>query len=157
MYVTHPGVIVTSISGLHWILSFFMTLTVHFARLLGSPWHPVSPYKGAVSAAFAALAPSDQLSDLEAREGKGKWGSASNVWNEERVARTEVAGWGFGGEIGTVPVGSVTGRVGRYRQLQDTSEQSRQQFEEDGRRMWKEIEELRVEWEQRLDAGEHLK
>ncbi|KAK5131634.1 hypothetical protein LTR08_000761 [Meristemomyces frigidus] len=153
MYVTHPGVIVTSIAGLHWFISFFMVCTMHVVRLFGSPWHPVSPYKGAVSAAFVALAPPDQLSDLEARDGKGKWGSAISVYNDERVARTEVGGWGFGGKIGKVPAGSVTGTKGRYRGLQDTNEVSRQQFEEDGRRLWREMEELRVEWEERLESA----
>ncbi|KAK5114429.1 hypothetical protein LTR85_010252 [Meristemomyces frigidus] len=150
MYLTHPGIIGTSIAGLHWFLNFFVVASLYLARWLGSPWHPVTPYKGSISAVFAALAPASQLSDLEVREGKGKWGSATGVSGDERVARTEVEGWGFCGEIGKVPAGSVTGTAGRYREYRPTTREMREQFEDDGRRVWRDMEELRVEWEERL-------
>ena len=100
MYDTHPGVVNTSISGLHWFISIFMVMGMYIARWVGSPWHSVTPYKGAVSAVFAVLAPPSQLSDREAREGKGKWGSSTDVFGNERVVRTEIEGWGYGGELG---------------------------------------------------------
>lgn len=152
MYVTHPGVIGTSITGLNWFISLFMLGAFYLARLLGSPWHPVTAYKGAISAAYTALAPSHQLADLETREGKGKWGSAVGVHGDERVARTEVEGWGFCGDVGKVPAGSVAGKTGRYRGHGETTKESREQFEEDGRQVWREMEELRREWEGRLGS-----
>ncbi|USW52014.1 Putative NAD(P)-binding domain superfamily [Septoria linicola] len=146
MLVTHPGVVATSISGLHWFLSFFMTAALYFARVLGSPWHAIEPYKGAVSMAFAVLAP--QLMEQESREGKGKWGSATSVQGDERVARTEVEGWGYCGKPGVIPPGSATN--GLYRERKETTRESREEFEELGRGVWKEMEEMRNVWERRL-------
>ncbi|PIA94134.1 3-keto-steroid reductase [Cercospora beticola] len=146
MLVTHPGVVATSISGLHWFLSIFMTLAFYLARILGSPWHAIGPYKGAVSMVFAVLSP--QIIELEEREGKGKWGSAANNRGEERVARTEVEGWGYCGKPGVVPPGSAT--TGLYAKRRETTKESREEFEEIGRQVWKEMEAMRVDWERRL-------
>ncbi|GIZ44983.1 hypothetical protein CKM354_000816700 [Cercospora kikuchii] len=146
MLVTHPGVVATSISGLHWFLSIFMTLAFYLARILGSPWHAIDPYKGAVSMVFAVLSP--QIIELEEREGKGKWGSAANNRGEERVARTEVEGWGYCGKPGVVPPGSAT--TGLYAKRKETTKESREEFEEIGRQVWKEMEAMRVDWERRL-------
>ena len=150
MYLTHPGVAGTSISGLNWLLKFFMFAVFYLARFLGSPWHPIQPYKGAISAVFAALAPFSQLPDQEEREGKGKWGSATGRSGDERVARTETEGWGFCGRVGVVPPGSVTGIVGRYHGHRQTTQEMREQFEDDGWKVWRDMEELRVQWESRL-------
>lgn len=147
MYLTHPGVVATNIAAIHWIMALFQVLALYLARFLGSPWHPVSPYKGAVSAAFAILAPPSQLADLESREGKGKWGSATDVFGDERVARTEIEGWGFGGELGSVPSGSMA--TTRAKSKIPTQE-SREDFEDAGRKVWREMEEMRLAWEARL-------
>ncbi|KAF2163335.1 hypothetical protein M409DRAFT_68601 [Zasmidium cellare ATCC 36951] len=150
MYVTHPGVVGTSIAGLPRLLELLMFAAFYIARWLGSPWHLVSAYKGAVSAVFAVIAHASQLPELEEREGKGKWGSATGVYGDERVARTEVEGWAFCGRVGVVPTGSVTGPVGRYRGRRETTGEGREGFEEEGRRVWRELEALRGEWEGRL-------
>ncbi|KAK4502544.1 hypothetical protein PRZ48_005969 [Zasmidium cellare] len=150
MYVTHPGVVGTSIAGLPWLLELLMFAAFYIARWLGSPWHLVSAYKGAVSAVFAVIAHPSQLPELEQREGKGKWGSATGVYGDERVARTEVEGWGFCGRVGVVPTGSVT--AGRYRGRKETTREVREGFEVEGRRVWGELEGLRGEWEGRLGA-----
>ncbi|KAK0334689.1 3-keto-steroid reductase [Friedmanniomyces endolithicus] len=148
MYVTHPGVIATSIAGLNWFMGFWMLVAMYAARWLSSPWHPVDPYKGAISAVFCALSPPEQLADLEAREGKGKWGSTTGVYGEERVARTEVPGWGNCGVPGVVPEGSVT--TGMWRGRVEGSREGREGFEVEGARVWREMEELRREWEERI-------
>ncbi|EME45678.1 hypothetical protein DOTSEDRAFT_87964 [Dothistroma septosporum NZE10] len=150
MYVTHPGVVGTSITDLHWFVALFMIGTFYLARWLGSPWHPADPYKGAVSAAFAVLASRSQLPEQEERVGKGKWGSAVTVYGDERVARTEVEGWGFCGKPGVVPQGSVTGKIGRYRESRESTREAEEEFEVVGRAVWKELEGMRVEWERRL-------
>lgn len=146
MLVVHPGVVGTSIAGLNWFISLFMLAAFYIARWLGSPWHPIHPYKGAVSAAFAVLAP--QILEQEAREGKGKWGSAAGVTGDERVARTEVEGWGYNGVEGEVPPGSVT--AGLFRGRKALTKERREEFEEIGRKVWKEMEDMRIEWERRL-------
>ena len=71
--------------------------------------------------------------------------------------RTEIEGWGFGGDLGSpVPSGSIASKRSEYRG--PATKESREEFEEAGRRCWREMEELRVEWEKRLgrveiDAG----
>lgn len=155
MLVTHPGVVGTSISGLGWFMSFWMMAAFYVARLLGSPWHPITPYKGAISAAFLAVSPPSQLLAEEARDGKGKWGSSTDVNGNERVGRTEVEGWGYCGEVGKVPRGSVISKsvfTGKYRGHRETTREMREQFEDDGRRAWKDMEELRLDWEARLGS-----
>ncbi|TKA59745.1 hypothetical protein B0A55_12900 [Friedmanniomyces simplex] len=148
MYVTHPGVIGTSIAGLNWFMNFWMLAALYFSRWFASPWHPVDPYKGAISAVFCALSPPSQLPELETQEGKGKWGSATGVYGDERVARTEVEGWGFCGVVGRVPAGSVT--TGRWRGRRELDKEGREGFEVEGGKVWREMEGLRKEWEGRL-------
>ncbi|KAF2770457.1 3-keto-steroid reductase [Teratosphaeria nubilosa] len=155
MILTHPGVVATSIAGLNFIMTGLMLITFYICRLLGSPWHPVDPYKGSISAVFAALAPPDQLLDYETRDGKGKWGSATSVFGDERVARTEVEGWHFCGLVGKMVAGAIStgnkmggllgGSVHR-----ETDQERREQFEVDAITCWREMENLRVEWEKRL-------
>jgi len=150
MYVTHPGILATSIAAVFWLLEPFMVGFFYLARWLGSPWHTVTPYKAAVSPCFCVLAPSSQLEDLEARDGKGKWGSAINPTGDERVARTETEGWGWSGKVEDVPVGSVTGKHGRWRGMKVTGKEEREEFEVTGQAAWREMETLRKEWEARL-------
>lgn len=59
--------------------------------------------------------------------------------------RTFVEGWGLGGSIGCdVGVG------GRKSGMGDLTAVEREEFEELGVRVWKEMETLRMEWEGRL-------
>jgi 3-keto steroid reductase len=151
MYSTHPGVVATSISGVNWFISIWMLLALYISRWIGSPWHPIGAYKGAVSAVFAALAPPSQLSDLELLEGKGKWGSATDVFGNERVVRTEIEGWGYGRDLKAVPSGSVRSNRKGSRPV---TREGREEFESQGQKVWKEMETLRVEWEKRLGKVE---
>jgi 3-keto steroid reductase len=150
MYVTHPGILATSIASVFWLLEPFMIAFFYLARWLGSPWHTVTAYKAAVSPCFCVLAPSEQLEEMEARDGKGKWGSAINSSGDERVARTETEGWGWSGRVGEIPAGSVTGKIGRWRGMKVTGKEEREEFEVTGQAAWREMEALRVEWESRL-------
>jgi 3-keto steroid reductase len=152
MYVTHPGILATSIASVFWLIEPFMIAFFYLARWLGSPWHTVTAYKAAVSPCFCVLAPAAQLEDLEARDGKGKWGSAINAAGDERVARTETEGWGWSGKVGETPSGSVTGSLGRWRNMKVTGKEERENFEADGLEAWKQMEALRVEWEARLGS-----
>ena len=87
---------------------------------------------------------------MEEADGAAKWGSSVDRGGEERVTRTEVEGWGFGGRVGD---GRGRGRKGRWRFARDLTEGEREEFEVLGRECWREIEALRVEWEGRLGAG----
>ncbi|OCK84936.1 3-keto-steroid reductase [Lepidopterella palustris CBS 459.81] len=154
MYLTQPGICATSIFPIHFALALLMTLSFYVARWLGSQWHGVTASKGACAPVWVALAEQSVLDTMEEREGKGKWGSATDFWGRERVERTEVEGWGWGGIVG-----EFSGRKGRWRFAKDLTEQSRQEFEELGKGCWTEIERLREDWETRLVAagvGEEL-
>ncbi|KAG8530926.1 uncharacterized protein KY384_004283 [Bacidia gigantensis] len=100
LYVAHPGICQTSFVPMPAILVFFASLAFYLARLLGSPWHTVSSYKGAVAPVWLALASRDEIDDLETEGGKGKWGSGCDWLGREKVVRTGVKGWGVGGRIG---------------------------------------------------------
>ena len=84
---------------------------------------------------------------MEEEGGAGKWGSGVDQMGEERVMRTEVEGWGYGGRVGDV---GGRGRKGRRRDVRDLTGREREAFEDDGRAAWREMEGLRMEWEGRL-------
>ncbi|KAF2860649.1 3-ketosteroid reductase-like protein [Piedraia hortae CBS 480.64] len=146
MYLAHPGVVGTSIADLPPLLSLLMLAVMYVVRLVGSPWFPVRPYKGALSAVHLALAPASELEALEGDNGKGKWGTATDVWGRDRVARTEVGGWGFGGVVGAVPPDSETSSIARWKTWRETDSGMRERFEDLGRKCWQEMEDLRVKW-----------
>ena len=135
------------------ILYYCMTAAFYIARWLGSPWHTVSAYTGACAPVWLALAPQTQLDAMEEEGGPGKWGSSTDTSGHERVARTEVEGWGYGGLVGE----KGEGRKGRMRGAKDLTREGKEEFEELGRLCWKMMEELREEWEERLaGTGESL-
>ena len=149
IYLTHPGICSTGIMPLHYFLTLLMTAALYIARWLGSQWHGVTASNGACAPAWVALVQQSTLDAMEEREGKAKWGSATDWWGKERVERTEVEGWGWGGVVG-----ERIRRKGRWRHAKDLTELDRQQFEELGKECWKEMEQLRREWEGKLaNAG----
>jgi len=147
IYVSHPGICGTAIISLPLILEYLMFAAFYLARFVGSQWHTVTVEKGAVSMVWLALASQSTLDKMEAKEGVGKWGSATSLTGEERVERTEVAGWGWGGKMGEHK------RKGRNPYAQDLSERSYDEFLEAGKKCWHEMEKLRIEWEDRLRAA----
>ncbi|CAD0109107.1 unnamed protein product [Aureobasidium uvarum] len=152
MYLAHPGVCATSIADLPLMLWYAMLLAQYIARWLGSPWHPVSSYLGAVSSVWLSLAPFSSLSNQEANEGKAKWASSTDVFGNERVVRTEVGGWGWGGKVGEKADGKMRLSANRWRGQEDVTKESREEFEVLGQRVWREMEELRETWEKKLQA-----
>lgn len=153
MYLAHPGVVQSSISGLNAFLSIFITIVLYLVQLAGSPWHPNTPYKGAISAVYALLSPPSQLPALEEAEGKAKWGSASSPFGDERVARTEVEGWGYTGVVGAKPpAGAVQAKRPRYQG--PVTKEGREEFEVLGQNVWAQMETLRKDWEVRLGSIE---
>ncbi|KAF2103715.1 3-ketosteroid reductase-like protein [Rhizodiscina lignyota] len=159
MYLSHPGICATAIISLPLILEWLMIGAFYVARWIGSPWHTCSSYKGAVAPVWLALASSSVLAqleiDAEGESRKGKWGSAIDIWGNERVARTEVEGWGWAGAVGEgAEWRSGMGKRARWRHARDLTEEKRVEFEESGREVWAEMERLRKDWEKRLDQHE---
>ncbi|MCJ1401260.1 3-keto-steroid reductase [Xylographa trunciseda] len=146
-YTSHPGVCATEIFPLVFVLRWVKILSLYIARWLGSPWHTISTRKGACAAVWLALAAQETLDGLEAEGGLGKWGSATDASGSERVRRTQVDGWGYGGKVGQ---GREFGSRGRRRDAKDLTVEDREAFEDLGREAWREMEALRVEWEKRL-------
>ncbi|CAD0089075.1 unnamed protein product [Aureobasidium vineae] len=140
------------IADLPLVLWYAMLLAQYIARWLGSPWHPVSSYLGAVSSVWLSLTPFSSLSNQETNEGKAKWASSTDVFGNERVVRTEVGGWGWGGKVGEKADGKMRLSANRWRGQEDVTKESREEFEVLGQRVWREMEELRVTWDKRLQG-----
>jgi 3-keto steroid reductase len=153
IYLAHPGICGTAIFPLNFFLEYCMLFAMYVARWLGSQWHPITAEKGATAMVWLALARQSTLDVMEERDGVGKWGSATDWYGNERVERTEVEGWGWGGKLG-----DKRKWKGRSPYAKDLTKEDKETFEELGARCWLEMENLRIEWEKRLeDAGVGIK
>lgn len=156
VYLAHPGVVVSTIFPLNAFLFFWYRLAMYLARLLGSPWHTVTAYKGACAMVWLVLATEEELA---ARGGQRvKWGSSCDRCGSAGIRKTEVEGWGWEGRVedrdalaGDGGTGVLREMVGRRWDAVDLTEEKRAQFEELGVHCWKEMERLRAEWEARMD------
>ncbi len=162
MQVSHPGIVVTTIVSLYWIVHQAYLLAILFARLLGAPWSTVNPYPAAASATFLALACREVLEEKEREDtgGQGKWGTAVSRLGQVSVRRTEVDGYGLNG---TGEAFTDTwwgdrcwwggGQLGRAKGARDATREDVEEFMDQGAKVWKVMEELRVGWEGRLEDG----
>lgn len=159
IHVAHPGICSTSIIPLHFILQLAMLVTFYLARWLGSPWHTISAFSGANAPVWLAFASEDDIKAKETRSdgtrGRVKWGSATTRGGTEMVVKTDVQGWGVDGSGGTVEWWLRGGR-GRMRGATDATKEDIETFVEEGAKVWREMEQLRVEWSQRLDEYEKV-
>lgn len=152
IYVSHPGICSTSIFPLPYVLNLLFIVALYMTRWLGSMWHTCTAYSGACAPVWLALSPQSMLDKLAESEGPGKWGSATDQMGNERVERTEVEGWGYGGVVGDVNLNKAR-KKGRMRGVEDVTEEAREDFVVLGMECWRELERLRVEWEQRLSSS----
>jgi 3-keto steroid reductase len=157
-YLSHPGICATSIVPLILPLAWAMVATFWAARILGSPWHPLSTYLGACAPVFLALASQAKLEAAEepyhrAGGGRAKWGSSCTRTGVASPASTEVDGWGHGGVVGT-PVVEADRLRRRKRGAEYLTKEQKEEFEELGRQCWKQMEDLRVQWDEILDQAE---
>ncbi|KAF2405202.1 hypothetical protein EJ06DRAFT_525738 [Trichodelitschia bisporula] len=132
MLIAHPGICKTSIMPVPAFIIIFYHLALYLARFLGSQWHTCTPYSAATAPVWLALADDTAIDGAEGGR-KGKWGSAANRWGSERVSRTDVDGWDVGGRPGAGGESSLA-------------------FTTLGTECWRRMEELRVEWERRLQG-----
>ena len=156
LYVTHPGVVQTSLFPLNAFMFFWYRVILYVTRWLGSPWHPITGYNGAVAPVWVAL--QEQASLDAAGAERVKWGSATDRAGNPRVKKTEVEGWGWDGRVQSRDEETVTGvmrrSVGRRANAVDLTEEKRIEFEALGARCWREMERLRAEWEKRMEASQ---
>lgn len=157
VYLTHPGVLATTLFPLPSWLFLLYRFALLFVRWLGSPWHTVDGYAAAVAPVTLTLETQDVLDEEHAE--RVKWGSACNRFGRTAAKKTEVDGWGWEGKIeGDVrraktvkgEEGFLRKSVGRWAYAKDLTEEDRAQFEGVGRECWAAMERLRLEWEERL-------
>ncbi|EFE30864.1 uncharacterized protein ARB_02354 [Trichophyton benhamiae CBS 112371] len=158
MYLSHPGICSTSIVPLALPLIWSMMFVSWIARLMGSPWHVIDPYSGANATVWLSLSPKSTLDDAEAEYerlggGKPKWGSACDRLGRQCVASTEVEGWGYAGVVGPAVLEADKLRR-RKRGATDLTAEEKATFVDAGRDCWKQMETLRLRWEDLLSREE---
>ncbi|KAM0426779.1 hypothetical protein ACHAPT_008095 [Fusarium lateritium] len=151
MYLTHPGIVASTLFPVPWFLMWAYELALVISRWLGSPWHTVDSYSGAKSPAWIALQEQSTLDELDAE--KIKWGSSSNRHLQVEVKKTEVEGWGWEGKVEDAEalqqdtaLGVFKKTIGRKRGAIDVTKEGIIEFEEQGVETWKKMEELRGTW-----------
>jgi 3-keto steroid reductase len=153
IYLVHPGVVQTTLFPLNAFMHFWYMVVLYIARWLGSPWHPITSYKGACAPVWMALQEQSWLDAVHAE--RIKWGSSTNIKGECRVKKTEVDGWGWEGKVEEMMALKQQGKLsGRKWSAVDVTEEKLIEFKELGATCWQKMEELREEWEARLDAAE---
>lgn len=134
-----------------------MLITVYTARFIGSPWHTISAYTGAIAPVWLALADTDEIAERE-KTGPAKWGSAVTRLGKESVQRTDVPGWGLSGDGEQVEWWQLgpwwLGGWGRKRGAKDATREDVEEFVEQGPLVWTELERLRREWVGRIERFE---
>lgn len=165
LHTTQPGIVTTTIINLYWIVQQAYLLAIYIARWLGSPWGTVNPYPAAISAVWLALVSRNELVARETSDGGKavKWGSAVDRLGRPRVETTDVEGWGFNGSGKPFadtwwggPSWWQGGNVGRPKGAEDATKEDVEDFIVQGADVWKKMEDLRIEWEQRLHAYDKL-
>ena len=143
MYVAHPGICATAIVPLPLILHTLMKIAFYLARWLGSPWHTIQAYKGACAPTWLALSSDEEL-DAACHE-------RSSVADEMYSHNKNNGG---GGGCRPSKWGSSTDRRGRECVARTAVEGEEEEgWERLGQRCWAQMEELRQEWEERLDGA----
>jgi 3-keto steroid reductase len=153
VYLTHPGIVVTTLFPLpFWMIPLYQ-LIVLVSRWLGSPWHPATPYGGAIAPVWLALQSQDAL-DAEDAE-RIKYGSACNRGGTAMVKKTEVEGWGWEGKVEDrealardPAAGILRKAVGRAAGAKDLTPEKLEEFELLGAQCWREMERLRQQWQE---------
>lgn len=168
--LSHPGIVVTAIVSLYYLIHQAYMAAIYLARWAGAPWSTVSPYTAAASATLLALASSATLAEKEREDssasvgGLGKWGSSVSRLGKVTVRRSDVDGYGIRGDgerFGEQWWGGRSGwgaseYIGRAAGARDANSEDVEGFVESGRRVWVEMEKLRVEWERRLEEWDEL-
>ncbi|KAF6811044.1 3-ketosteroid reductase [Colletotrichum sojae] len=153
-YLAHPGIVASTLFPLPFPLLLFWAykFALYLARWLGSPWHPVTWYAGAVAPVWLALQDDETLTELDAE--RIKWGSAASASGRAHVKKTEVEGWGWQGAVEDreslardPATGVLRKAVGRHPEARDLTPETLVEFEQLGVEAWGEMERLRKMWE----------
>ena len=157
MYLTHPGVVASTLFPLPWFLFWAYQLSLLLSRWLGSPWHPMIGYRGAKAAAWIVLENQETLDANDAQ--RYKWGSSTDFHLRTEAKPTEVEGYGWEGVPvtpeylgeGDSAVGALRRAVGRNKSVKPATGESIAAFEETGARLWQQLEDMRAQWDQVME------
>lgn len=143
-YVVHPGIFQSKILPVPFIVALICKLIFYITRWLGSPWHTIDPYTAAIAPVKIALANYEILDEIGST--RVKWGSATDSAGNAMIRKTEVPDWGIDGNI-------VTGEMNDGRKIgsEIVSKDSIRAFELLSAECWKNMEELREQWETTLE------
>jgi 3-keto steroid reductase len=149
IYLTHPGVIASTLFPVPWFLIWAYKLALIVCRFIGSAWHTVDGYTSGRSVTWLVLEEQSALDDMHAE--RIKWGSSSNRACEALVKKTEVEGWGWEGRVedpaDDASPGILNKTHGRRVSARNVTSEELQRFEESGVHCWLEMERLRLQWE----------
>lgn len=171
-HVYHPGIVVTAVVDIIWIARQFYPLGIALARFLGSPWSTVHPYAAAHAATWLTLTPEKDITQAEidshpdtgstvAKNGRVKWGTAASPLGATRAAASEVPDWGIRGTGAPYAQTWWDGyyaegqhAMGRKKGAVEAKPEHVQNFLGQGVEVWKQMEALRRDWEQRIEDFE---
>jgi len=158
LYLTHPGVVVTTLFPLNFVMYYLYLFSMYVSRWIGSPWHPVTAYLGAAAPVFVALQSQSALDEAQAH--RVKFGSASDRLGHSAIKKTEVEGWGWEGRVEErdalardPAVGILRNMVGRKTGAPLLTRERLEDFEALGAKCWAEMEALRRRWERLLASN----
>ena len=169
-HVYHPGIVVTSVMSLYWIIHQAYLLGIYLARWVGSPWSTVEPYTAARGATWLGLASNEEIRQAETdahpfetkdtapvvNGGRVKWGTAVNRIGKPTVRPTEVDKWGITGSgtsFASKWWGGSSG-LGRKPGAVEAKPEDVEDFVAEGAYAWQQMEELRRDWERRIKESE---
>ncbi|KHJ33650.1 putative 3-ketosteroid reductase [Erysiphe necator] len=142
-YVAHPGIFQSNILPVPFIVALICKLIFYITRWLGSPWHTINPYSAAIAPVKIALVDCKTLDEVGSS--RIKWGSATDSAGNAKIRKTEVPGWGFDGKTVNEEMNTES-----QKGADTVSKDSIENFELLSAECWKQMEELREEWEKIL-------
>ncbi|EAU80573.1 3-keto sterol reductase [Coprinopsis cinerea okayama7 len=95
-FISHPAVSHTNVSAalVGPITNFLKLLVFYIVRFLGSPHHPIQPYKAAIATTHLALVPLVYLAYLSQPTAPPvRYGAETDRWGNERVGISPVRSW----------------------------------------------------------------
>ncbi|KAJ6787364.1 hypothetical protein PWT90_05955 [Aphanocladium album] len=153
MYLSHPGVVASTLMPLPGWLFWLYQLALVICRWVGSPWHTETGYRGAYAPVWIAMQEQPTLDEVDAE--RIKWGSAYDRAGNSFVKPTEVEDWGWSGTVedpaDDKTEGSMNKKCGRRYNAKVVTKEQLLEFEEEGAKVWREMERMRRQWEDILD------
>lgn len=161
MYTTHCGIVCSSLFPVPWFFMWAYNFVLFVCRCLGSPWHNLQGYPGAKAAVFVVL--QEQAALDEAGIDRVKLGSCTDRLGRDGIKLTEVEDYGWDGKIESPESLANDTAVGIYRKsvgrrgggVENMTEEDLVKFQELGADCWRQVEDMRVQWEAILDAEEN--